>query len=167
MAMSTMEAPAQLGNPLDVVEEIVSANQWAFDRQGDDELSVSVGGSWCDYHLGFSFSPAQGGMQLACAYDMRVPPRRRAEVHGLLAQINERIWIGHFDLWSEEAIPMYRHAILTRGGEAPNFVQMEELIEIAITECERFYPAFQFVIWGGKSASEAVAASMLETVGEA
>jgi len=167
MTMSTVELPADVGNPLDVVEEIVSANQWPFDRQGDDELSVSIGGSWCDYHLGFSFSPTQGGMQLACAYDMRVPPRRRPEIYGLLAQINERIWIGHFDVWSEEAIPMYRHAILTRGGEAPNFLQMEELIEIAITECERFYPAFQFVLWGGKTASEAVASSMLETVGEA
>jgi len=41
------------------------------------------------------------------------------------------------------------------------------LIEIAITECERFYPAFQFVIWGGKSPAEAIAAAMLETVGEA
>ena len=41
------------------------------------------------------------------------------------------------------------------------------LIEVAISECERFYPAFQFVLWGGKSAEEAIAAAMLETQGEA
>lgn len=155
------------GNPLDVVEEVVAANEWPFDRQGDEELSVSVAGSWCDYHLGFSFSPRQGGLQLACAYDIRVPPRRRIDVHTLLAHMNERIWLGHFDLWSEEAVPMFRHAVLTRGGDIPSQMQMEELIEIAITECERFYPAFQFVIWGGKTPAEAIAASMLETVGEA
>jgi hypothetical protein len=40
-------------------------------------------------------------------------------------------------------------------------------MEIAVSECDRFYPAFQFVIWGGKSAAEAIGAAMLDTVGEA
>ena len=67
----------------------------------------------------------------------------------------------------EEAIPMYRHAVLTRGSFGLAGEQVEELIEVAMTECERFYPAFQFVVWGGKTAEEAVMAAMLETVGEA
>jgi hypothetical protein len=45
--------------------------------------------------------------------------------------------------------------------------QVEDLVDIALSECERFYPAFQFVIWGGKTASEAVSAAILDTVGEA
>jgi hypothetical protein len=40
-------------------------------------------------------------------------------------------------------------------------------VEIALMESERYYPAFQFVISGGKTASEAVTASILDTVGEA
>ena len=44
---------------------------------------------------------------------------------------------------------------------------LEDLVDIAVTECERFYPAFQFVIWGGKSPVEAMTAAMLETEGEA
>jgi hypothetical protein len=36
-----------------------------------------------------------------------------------------------------------------------------------LIDCERFYPAFQYVVWGGKSASDALAAAMIETVGEA
>ena len=43
----------------------------------------------------------------------------------------------------------------------------ELLIESAIDECERFYPVFQFVLWGGKTPKEALAASMTETQGEA
>ena len=31
----------------------------------------------------------------------------------------------------------------------------------------RFYPVFQFVLWGGKSPSEAISAALIETVGEA
>ena len=41
------------------------------------------------------------------------------------------------------------------------------MVDIAITECERFFPAFQFVLWGGKPPAEALAAAMLECVGEA
>src|ERR1051325_8910878 len=47
------------------------------------------------------------------------------------------MWCGHFDLWSEEALPMFRHVLLLRGGR-PTSGQVEDLIEIAITECERF-----------------------------
>ena len=98
---------------------------------------------------------------------MRVPDKRQSDVHSLLAMVNERMWLGHFDLWIEDGVPMFRHAVLTRGGTGMHASQMEELIEIAITECERFYPAFQFVIWGGKAPGEAIAAAMLETMGEA
>ena len=41
------------------------------------------------------------------------------------------------------------------------------LVEVAITESERFYPAFQYVVWAGKSPADALTASILETVGEA
>jgi hypothetical protein len=41
------------------------------------------------------------------------------------------------------------------------------MIGIAVAECERYYPAFQHVIWGGKSAADAVAAAIIETAGEA
>ena len=43
----------------------------------------------------------------------------------------------------------------------------ELLVESAIEECERFYPVFQFVLWGGKSPKEAIAAALIETHGEA
>ena len=47
-----------------------------------------------------------------------------------------------------------------------SYVRREPL-ETAIHECERFYPAFQFVVWGGRSPTDAVAMAMIDTVGEA
>ena len=54
-----------------------------------------------------------------------------------------------------------------RGAQAPTIEQVQDMVETALYECERFYPAFQFVIWGGRSAKDAMAAALLETVGEA
>ena len=40
-------------------------------------------------------------------------------------------------------------------------------IKAAIDACERYYQAFQFVVWAGKNAREALEGALLETVGEA
>lgn len=154
-------------NPIDLIEDIISANDWPYERQSPMELSVSVAGNWCDYHLGFTFSEEQGSIQLASAYDIHVPARKRDLICRLLTMMNERMWIGHFDLWSEDDTPMFRHAMLVREDYVPTPSLLRELIEFALTECERYYPAFQFVLWGGKSPEDAIRAAMLETVGEA
>jgi hypothetical protein len=41
------------------------------------------------------------------------------------------------------------------------------LLDAAIDSCERYYQAFQFVVWAGKSAREAMDAAVFETLGEA
>ncbi len=43
----------------------------------------------------------------------------------------------------------------------------EALLHLSIEACEHYYPAFQFVLWGGKSAQEAMAAAVLECAGQA
>ena len=100
-------------------------------------------------------------------FDMKVPMAKRTPIYELLATINEKLWLGHFGLWDEEGVPMFRHTSLLRGGTGLSPEQIEDMVDLAVSECERFYPAFQFVIWGGKSAADAVASSLLETVGEA
>ena len=40
-------------------------------------------------------------------------------------------------------------------------------MDAAVIECDRFFPAFHWVLWGDKSAADAVQAAMPNTVGEA
>jgi hypothetical protein len=154
-------------NPLDLVEQLVSEHEWPFDRQGEDELTVGLGGNFCEYQLWFSWREELGALQFSCAFDMKVPGPRRRDMHSLLVLVNEKVMIGHFDLWTDEGLVVFRHAMLLRGGPGATSEQIEDLVEIALSECERFYPAFQFLIWGGKSPEDAIAASMIETAGEA
>ena len=154
-------------NPLDVVEQVVSANDWAFDRRNEDEMAVQVPGKWCDYSLYFAWREDANALHFTCAFDMRVQTGKRREANDLLARVNEKLWLGHFAIWADEGVPMFRHAVLLRGKEGATHEQIEDLVDIALNESERFYPAFQFVIWGGKTADDAIAAALLETVGEA
>ena len=57
--------------------------------------------------------------------------------------------------------------MLTRGMRGIAVEQLEDLMDIAVGECDRFFPAFQFLIWGGMSAQDALDLAMLETVGKA
>jgi hypothetical protein len=154
-------------NPLDIIEKIVKINEWMFDRRNDQEMAVQVPGTWCDYSLYFAWNEEMEAMHFTCAFDIRVSDDQRLRVYELLALINDRMWLGHFAVWKNEGLPMYRHAIPLRGAKGPAIEQMEDLVETAVSECERFYPAFQHVVWGGKSASEAIKSAMIDTVGEA
>ena len=154
-------------NPLDIVEQIVTANDWVFDRRSDSEMAAEAPGKWCDYGLYFSWSDEISAMHFTCAFDLKVPEKRRGELYELLALANERLWIGHFGMDSDDGMPVFRHSVLLRGARAASSESLEDMVDIAITECERFFPAFQFVLWGGKAPTDALQAAMLECAGEA
>lgn len=165
--MMLSPAGASAANPLDLMEQIVAANDWMFDRRNDAEMAAEAPGKWCDYGLYFSWSSEISVMHFTCRIDLKVPAARRAALFELLALANERLWIGHFGMDTDDRMPLFRHSVLLRGARAASVESLEDMVDVAITECERFFPAFQFVLWGGKSPAEAIEAAMLECVGEA
>jgi hypothetical protein len=154
-------------NPLAVVEDIAAHHNWSFERSGEDEVTIVSKGEWTDYQLSFTWMTEIEALHLACAFDMKIPGPRRAEVQRLIAAINEQLWIGHFDLWTHTGMIMHRQALVLPDGIAASTGQCESMLVGAIHACERYYPAFQFVVWAGKSATEAMTAAMFDTEGEA
>lgn len=154
-------------NPLDVVEHVASTNDWSFERAGDDEITILVAGRWSDYQISFTWMHDLEALHLACAFDLKVPERRRTEVQQLISMINEQLWVGHFDLWSKDGMVMFRHALVLSGGLTASSLQCQSLLGTALEACEGYFPAFQFVVWAGKNAREALDGAMFETSGEA
>jgi hypothetical protein len=154
-------------NPLDVVERIAATNDWSFERPGEDEITMLVGGRWSDYQISFTWMFDIEALHLACAFELKVPERRLSEVQQLIAAVNEQLWIGHFDLWPKEGLVMYRHALMLPGGIEATSQQCHALLSKALEACEGYFPAFQFVVWAGKGAREALDSAMFETSGEA
>jgi hypothetical protein len=154
-------------HPIAVVEDIAADNNWAFERSGDDEVTIVSKGEWTDYQLSFTWMSEIEALHLACAFDMKMPLARRGEVRELVASINEQLWIGHFDLWTHTGMVMHRQTLVLPGGMTASTRQCESMLAAAIDACERYFPAFQFVVWAGKSTAEAMAAAMFDTEGEA
>lgn len=155
------------GDPLDVVENILCAENLPFDRTDDGDLAFALAGDWKDYELWFAWRPEGGCLQLCCALDLRASKSRRPAAFELLSLINQRVWMGHFELWTEDGEIVFRHSMALPHGERPTLAQAASMIDAAIETSDRFYPAFDFLLRGAKSPVEAIAACMFETSGEA
>jgi hypothetical protein len=153
--------------PIDMLESYFAAHGWENERL-DDEVIAKVKGSWTTYELRALWREEDSVLQFLAFPDIRVTDERRAAVYEAIGLINEQLWVGHFELWSSSGILLYRHAAMIEGeGGTLSLASAELMVESAIDECERFYPVFQFVMWGGKSPKEALAAAMTDTQGEA
>ena len=166
MAIGLVNFEAKAVHPLDLIEQSVEARDWASERTENDKLVAEVEGRWCHYTMLFEWSRQIDALNMTCTFDTRTPEPRRQAVYELVARANDRLWIGHFDVSGEQLMPSFRHGVLLRGSPfSPE--QIEDLVDIALTEMERFYPAFQQVIWGERSPVDALAVSIFDTAGEA
>ncbi len=167
MTAAQFDSDLLRANPLDLAEQLILDREWICDRPVDEELVAEVQSSWCNYRIWFTWQPDLGVLIFSCAYDIKIHEKHRAKLFPLLAAVNEKLWLGHFDLSSDDGVIMYRHAQLFRGAQGASPEQLEDLLDIAITECNRFFPAFQSVLWGGNTHEEALEIALLDTVGEA
>ena len=130
-------------------------------------IHVQVGGNWCDYQLSYGLNEkGKYYLRIMC---IRYQDNKKTsnEVYKLLSNINQKLALGHFEVWIEDGWPIFRHSILISNKTFLCKAQIEEVSLIALEECERFYPAFQFLLWDNKSANESIESLMLYTLGEA
>lgn len=154
-------------DPLDVVEHVLTAENLEFDRTEDGDLAFALTGDWKDYELWFAWRPEADCLQLCLSLDLKAGKDLRIQSHELLSLVNQRVWLGHFECWSEEGEIIFRHAMALPPGERPTLAQAASMIDAAVEAADRFYPAFDFLVKGSRSPEEAVAACMFETVGHA
>lgn len=155
-------------NPIDEVLEVLSSDLDAhITRPSAQELMVACRGQWATYQLHCYWQSDLWALHVAALMDLQIAKDRRPEVTRLLADINARLWIGHFELNPDEWVPIYRHSLLLRGQKQVAREQLEDLIDAAIGECDRFFPTFKLVVARNFSTEQAIEASILETHGEA
>ncbi|MGN6588970.1 MAG: YbjN domain-containing protein, partial [Sphingomicrobium sp.] len=121
------------------------------------------------YELRGVWRPEDQVLQFLAFPDIKVAADKRTAIFEALSLMNEQLWLGPFEMWSGSGLVVFRHSTIldARGGEGLSLEQAEAIAEAAVEECERFYPVFQFVLWGGKSPGEAIAAALIDTHGEA
>jgi hypothetical protein len=153
--------------PVDMLAALFEARGWASEIVSDDEVTAEVQGSWAKYQIRGIWRSEDNVLQLLCLPDIRVASAKRVQAYELLSLVNEQMWLGHFDIWSNGDVLLYRHGALLGDDGLLSLMQAQNLVETAIDECDRFYPAFQFVLWGDKSPRAALDSALVDAAGEA
>ena len=153
--------------PVDMIASLFEARGWTYEYVSEDEITGEVQGSWANYQLRGIWRQEDHVLQLLCLPDIFVPDDKRAAMVEVLALINEQLWLGHFDVWSTGSVLLYRHGLMLGDEGLLSIAQAQAAVEAAVDECDRFYPAFQFILWGDKTPAEALASALVDAAGEA
>lgn len=167
LASSFLLPDSRTAAPLDMLSALFRAHGWPFEPVSEDEFAGRIEGAWSSYDIRAVWRVQDKVLQLLVLPDIHVPEHAHARAAELVILANEQMWLGHFDLWGRPGMVVHRHAILLGRDGLLGLDQAQRVVESAVEECNRFYPAFQFLVWGGKNAHEALACAMPETQGEA
>ena len=153
--------------PVEMLAQLFEAHGWPCEFTGEDEITGEIQGSWTTYQVKGVWRREDRVLQLLCLPEIRVPDTKRKAAYELLAMINEQLWLGHFDIWSQGGVLLYRHGLMLGEEGLLSLTMAQVAVEAAVSECDRFYPAFQFVLWGDKNPREALDAALVDAAGEA
>lgn len=154
-------------HPIDIVEHIACDHDWEFDRIGDDQIAMAVEGQWRTYSITLAWSPHDETLRMVCTFEMEPPEEKLSTLYHMLNDVNDQCWAGAFTFWDAQKLMVYRYGLVLAGGQDASPEQIATLIDTAVMSAERFYPAFQLVVWGDRSPRDAMQVAIAEAYGRA
>lgn len=166
MALSEHHLEEDL-HPIDIVENIAAHHDWDFDRIGDDQIAMAVEGQWRTYSLTLAWSGYEETLRLVCSFEMDPPQDKLMKLYELLNQMNDQCWTGGFTYWADHKLMLYRYGLLLTGGQAASAEQIDAMIQTAVANSERYYPAIQLATWADRTPQQAMQVAIAEAYGRA
>lgn len=154
-------------HPIDIVEHLAEHHDWDFDRIGDDQIAMAVEGQWRTYSITLAWSAPDETLRLICTFELEPPEDKLPALYHTLNEVNDQCWAGAFTYWGEHKLMVYRYGLVMAGVQGASPEQIDTLIGAAVSSAERYYPAFQLVIWGDRSPRDAMQVAIAEAYGRA
>lgn len=169
MIGSPFELPQEDNNPITIFEEIVNEQNWTIDpRSNESSLTFTVKGKVAAYTIHMEWQEEFSALLFACVIEMDVAEKHKIHAAEVLAQLNESLWLGHFDFSTEGVLPTFRHTMLLRGIPPQVSAElMADLVDLAVAECDRFHSTFKMLKAGDIRTRDTLSAAVFETIGEA
>ncbi len=167
MNLDTQVLAGPDAHPLDWLEDMFAENQWFFERPSENEILTSTEGNISHYHLFFQWQTAIKLLNVSCRLDAKYVESRKEVLYEMLSRVNERLWVGHFEIEHHSLSLLFRLGLPLYQGSHNCQEQLKEALNIMLAECDRYYPAFQYVIWGNLKPKEALDMILMETAGVA
>ncbi|CUH52315.1 type III secretion system chaperone family protein [Shimia marina] len=154
-------------HPIDIVEHLAEGRDWNFDRIADDQIAMAVEGQWKTYSITLAWSAFDETLRMVCSYEAEPPRSKLPQLYEALNAVNDECWGGAFTYWEQQKLMIYRYGLVLSGGQMASPDQIDTMIRTAIENAERFYPAFQLVVWGERTVKDAMQVAIAEAYGRA
>lgn len=156
-----------LGDPIELVTQFVTNQDWLLQRRAENEVIVEVPGKWSDYQLAVTWQRNEEAMQVTCRIDVQCDESRLGDIALLAALLNQQVFMGHLALDIGTGELELRHTLPLRGAGGATPEQIEDVVDIMLGECEYCFPAIYQVARNQISANDAATAVFFMTEGEA
>ncbi|MGR3273389.1 diacylglyceryl transferase [Thalassococcus profundi] len=154
-------------HPIDIVEHLAEHHDWDFERIADDQIAMAVEGQWRTYSITLAWSGYDETLRLICTFEMEPPANKLPQLYEGLNSVNDQCWAGAFSYWAEQQLMVYRYGLVLAGGNVASPEQIDTLITAAVLSAERYYPAFQLMVYSDKTPREALQVAIAEAYGRA
>ena len=132
-------------NPIDAIEGLFAERQHSTDRRSTNEVAIQISGKWDNMLLFFAWEEQMNCLHLSCLINLEPENIALPSIFELLALLNEDLWVGYFSFWEEAKAPLFRHSLFIDENDTNLVNKLSQVVNIAITECERAYPIFHAV----------------------
>ncbi len=163
--MSTMVVGTS--DRLETVVELAQQERWDCERLDEEEIDLFVSIQGAELQVRVTDLPDFDALHFAFgAPNLTVSKEQYDQMHDMLRTINERLWVGHFDLLPDEHQIVYRHTVLLAGQEVQK-ESCEAVIAFDRSSYERYLGSFVLVAGNACSVEDALKSAEFDTDGSA
>ena len=154
-------------HPIDALELIAHEENWEFVRDEDNEIIVTIDGSWKIYSVTARWDVSRNLFKTICSFEMMPPSKKLVKLYETINLVNGSDVDGAFTYDSCQKIMNYYTNILFSDELIISNTELRDWIKSSVETTEKFYPTFQKSCWGEVMPKDAMSAAFGKIAGHA
>ena len=156
-----------IDGPIETAAELALFYNWDSDRINDNTISIYISGDWSQYSINIEWDGVDSVLKLIAVYEMDILKKRIQALNEAINEINYYCWTGFFTFDHEQKLMLWKYGLATEEDWFIDTDCLDNIIQTAIANCEKFYPCFQTVGWSDSNIDEAIQFAMPKSYGRA
>ncbi len=137
-----------LGDPIEMVSRFVVAQDWFLKQTSAHGVLADIPGKWGHYQLLAEWHDDAEILSVETRLDFMIEDVSDLSILGMLAELNKSLFIGHFQLSNDKQQIILRYRLPLRGAGGVTPEQIEDVVDILLTQCEQAAPVLCQPIYG-------------------
>lgn len=168
MSTHTQRDDQILGDPIELISRFAVQQDWYLKQTSAHEVLADVPGHWGHYQLYVEWLDDVEALHVEAQLDALIEDVSVDAVQTVLCELNEALFLGHFQLTADRRQIVLRYKLPLRGAGGVSPEQIEDVVDIILGQCEKAAPVLcQLIYCQGQYEAGSASLMMLKTLGEA